>query len=134
MLTAAFAASAEQHQIVGHDLGHVLLLAGLFVVPGAGLQAAFDVDFAALFQILAGNFRQPLPEHHVVPLGTVLPVAVFAFEALVGGQGDLGDRCALRRELHFGILAKVSNQDDFVDAFHECGSFETLTIAELAGS
>jgi hypothetical protein len=53
----------------------------------SGPQAAFDVDLAALLQILAGDLGQPLPEHHVVPLGAVLPLAVFALEALVRGQG-----------------------------------------------
>src|SRR5258708_4825047 len=120
MLAAAFTARTKQHKIVCDDLGHVLFLAGRLIVPGAGLQAAFDVDLAALLQILAGNLRQPLPQHHIVPFGAVLPLAVFALETLVGGQGDLRDRRALRRELHFGILAKVSNQDDFIYAFHGC--------------
>src|SRR5208337_2571158 len=104
---------------MGHYLRHVLLLAGLLVVPGAGLQPAFDVDLAAFFQILPGDFRQSLPEHHIVPLGAVLPLAVFALEALIGRQGDLRDGRALRRELYFGILAEISNQDDFVYTFHK---------------
>src|SRR5580704_878874 len=78
IVTTTFAAAAEQHQIVGHDFGHIFLLPRRLVVPRAGLQAALDVHLTALFQILTGNFGQPLPEHHVVPLGAVLPLAVFA--------------------------------------------------------
>src|SRR5580658_1620070 len=78
--TAAFATSAEQNQIVGDDLSPVHLLAGFFVIPGAGAQATLDVALAALFQILANDFSQLLEGHDVVPLGAVLPVAVFVFE------------------------------------------------------
>ncbi len=89
VLAATFAASAKQYEIVGYDLGHIFFLTRRLVVPRARLQSAFDVDFATLFQVLAGNFREPLPEHHIVPLGAVLPLAIFALEALVGRQRDL---------------------------------------------
>ena len=83
--------------------------AGL-VVPRAGLQASLDVDLAALLQIFAGNLGQALPEHDVVPLGAVLPFAGLVFEALVGGDGQLGHGRALRRVFHFGIFAQISDQ------------------------
>src|ERR1700689_3453842 len=56
---AAFAraAAAQQHQVVDDDLGLVLFLAGLLVVPGIAVQATFDVDLAALLQVFAGNLR-----------------------------------------------------------------------------
>src|SRR5208282_140170 len=133
MFAAAFAASPEQDDVIADDVGHVFLLAGLLVVPGVGSNAAFDVYLAAFLEILSGDLRQPLPEHDVVPLGAILPLAVFVLVALVGGQGKLRHRLALRRVLNLGILAKVSNQDDFVYAFHQYGSFKTLTIAELGG-
>src|SRR5581483_9337951 len=86
---------------------------------------AFDVDLAALFQILSGDFRQPLPEHDVVPLGAVLPLSAFVFETFVGSDGKLGYRRALRRVFHFRVFAQIANQNDFIDAFscHEYGSF-----------
>jgi len=55
----AFAASAEQNQIIGNDLGLVHLLAGFFVVPGTGAQAALDVALAAFFRywpIISASF------------------------------------------------------------------------------
>src|SRR5277367_2948147 len=141
VIAAALASSAEQDQIVGHHFRHVFLLARGLVIPGTCLQPAFNVDFAAFFQVLAGDLRQPLPEHHVVPLRAVLPLAVFAFEALVGGQRDLRDRRPLRREFHFRILAKISNQNDFIYAFaghifgllRDAHTSKTLTIAESDG-
>src|SRR5882724_4424861 len=74
--TAAFAASAQQHDVIANNVGHVFLLTALFVVPRVGSDAAFNVDLAALLQILSSDFGEPLPQHDVVPLGAVLPLAV----------------------------------------------------------
>src|SRR4249920_62934 len=129
--SAAFGSSAKQNQIVGYDFRHVLLLIGLLVVPGARLQAALDVDLAAFLEILTRNFCKALPEHHVVPFGSVLPRAALVFEAFVGGHGDLRNRCALRCVLHFGVLAKIADKNDFVNAlWHECVLLRRVTIAE----
>src|SRR5207253_9356911 len=94
---AAFAASAEQEQVAGNNFCHVALLVGLLVVPGAGLQASFDIDFTAFLQVLAGNFCEPLPEHDVVPLSAIGPLAVFIFETLVGGKRELRHRREIGR-------------------------------------
>src|SRR5271154_3538392 len=59
--TATFAAPAKQNQIAADHFGHVFFLAAGLVIPGAGLEAAFDVDLATLFQIFAGDLGQPLP-------------------------------------------------------------------------
>src|SRR6266576_6600149 len=129
--TTAFTTSAQQDHCPSNDFRHVLFLVGLLVVPGAGLQAAFDVDLVALFQVLAGDFGEARPEHHVMPLGLLLPLSRFVFVGLVGGECDLCDRGALRRVLHFGILSEIADQDDFVNALgHECGLLRRVTIAE----
>jgi len=108
--TAAFAPSAEQDQIAGHNFGHIFLLSGLLVIPRAGLQAAFDENLAAFLQIFSRDLGEALPEHNVVPLGAVLPLAGFVFEALVGGDRQLGHGRALRRVFDFGILAQIADQ------------------------
>ena len=66
-----------------------------------------------------------LPQHDVVPLGAVLPLAALVLETFVGGQSDLRHRRAAGRGLDFGIFAKIADQNDFVDAFscHKCCSF-----------
>src|SRR5277367_5410539 len=69
--TSAFAAPSQQDQVTAHHFSHIFFLAAGLVVPGAGLQAAFDVNFPTLLQIFSRDFREPLPEHHVVPLGAV---------------------------------------------------------------
>src|SRR5580693_1989976 len=116
-VSTAFAASAEQDQVAGYHFGHVFLLAAGLIVPGTGLQAAFDVHLAALLEILARNLGQPLPEHYVVPLGTVLPFAALVFEALVGGDGQLGHGRALRRVLNFWIFPEITDQLNPVQTF-----------------
>ena len=80
------------------------------------LQLAFDVNRAALLQVFADDFGGALEGDQVVPLGLVLPVAFFVFDALGGGQREARDRHAAGGVLHFGILAQVAEQDDFVDA------------------
>src|ERR1035438_1965755 len=83
--SAAFAAgiaSSQQHQVVDDDLGLVFLLAGFLVVPGIAMQAAFDVNLATLLQVLGGDFGGTLEGHQVVPLGAILPVPVFVFDAI----------------------------------------------------
>src|ERR1019366_2587387 len=120
VLATAFAASAEQDDVIADDVGHVFFLTGLLVVPGVGSDAAFDINLAALLQILSGDLRQSLPKHDVVPFSAVLPVAVFVLVALIGRQGKFGHRLALRRVFVLGILAQVFGQNDFVYAFHDC--------------
>src|ERR1022692_3628329 len=87
LASAAFAtgiASSEQHQIVDDDLGLVFLLASLLVIPGIAMQTAFDVNLATLLQVLGGDFGGTLEGHQVVPLGAILPVPVFVFDAIRG--------------------------------------------------
>ncbi len=76
---AAFAAAAglaEQGEFVDEDLGLVFLLAGLLVVPGAGLDLAFDEELCALLDVVADDLGGALEGDEVVPLGLVGPVAL----------------------------------------------------------
>ncbi len=85
-LAAAAARLAEQRQLVDEDLGAVLLLAGLLVVPGAGLDLAFDEDLRAFLDVVAHDLGGALEGDEVVPLGLVGPVAVLALLAVGGGE------------------------------------------------
>src|ERR1035437_2744226 len=120
MATATMATSAaiRRSRIPDSTTMVVVTTSSTMATPRAGSVTTSAIS--GLLQILAGDLRQPFPEHDIVPLGAVLPVAVFVLVALVGGQGEFRHRLALRRVLDFGILAQVSNQNDFVYAFHEC--------------
>src|SRR6185436_391208 len=93
-LARTLAPATEKHQIVSHDFRHVFLLSALLIFLVAGLKFAINVNLATLFQILAGDLCQPLPQHYVVPFGAVLPLAVFVLETLVRSNRDFRYRCA----------------------------------------
>src|SRR3974390_3457222 len=113
---ASFTLSADHDEVVDDDLGAVLFLAGLLVVPGIVVDAAFDIDGAALLQVVAHDFGSAPERLDVVPLSTVLPVTVFVFGALGSGEREGGNGHATRGGLHFRILAQVAQQSHFVDA------------------
>ena len=111
------AASAEQNQVVGDDLGAVFFLAALLVFPGGSLQASFNIEFVAFLDVLAHNLGQALPGNNVVPFGAVLPFATLVFVAFVGGQAELGDCGAAGSEFDLGVLSKITDENDFIYAF-----------------
>src|SRR5262249_59401594 len=67
-------AAAEHLHALGDDLGRVALLAFL-VLPLARAQRPLDIDLRAFLQVLAGDLREAVEEHHTVPLGTLLLLA-----------------------------------------------------------
>jgi hypothetical protein len=114
-VAAAAAARAEHLEGVADDLGAVLLLARLAVVPGAGLEATLDVDLLALGEVLAGDLRLLAPDDDLVPLRLLLLLAVLVLPAAAGGQGEAGDRLPRGGRPHLRVAAEIADQDHFVD-------------------
>ena len=117
VVTAAAAgsvAAAEHFHFVGNDVvggAFDAVFAGVF----AALDAAFDINLAALFQILAGDFGQAAVHGDVVPLGALLALAALAVVPSFGsGDGEIAHRFAVGHVAHFGITAEIADQDDFV--------------------
>src|ERR1035441_9006466 len=81
------ALAAEQDQVFGVDLGHVMFHAVL--VPRARLYLAFDEKLMAFFDVLLGNLRQLRPGDYVVPLSLIDPFVGLVFVAFVGCQREL---------------------------------------------
>src|SRR5450830_1633605 len=79
---AAWAGTSAQHlHVFSDDVGRVFLDA-IFVGVFTRLQAAFDVDRRAFFQVLADDFRQAAEERNTMPFGQLFlltGVAVFRF-------------------------------------------------------
>ena len=99
----------------GNDVDGVLFDAGLVGVF-AVLQAAFNVNRAAFFNVLAGNFGQTVIESDAVPLGVFDRFARGAvFAAAGGGNADIGHGLARRQVTNFGVTATVADQNYFVD-------------------
>ena len=51
----AIATAADEDEVVDDDLGAVDLLAAVLIVPGAGGEAAFDVELVALLDVVADD-------------------------------------------------------------------------------
>src|SRR5580704_593093 len=64
---AATGAATEEGEFVDEDLGAVLFLAGFLVVPGAGLDLAFDEELGTLFDVVANDLGGAVEGDEVVP-------------------------------------------------------------------
>ena len=114
----AATAAVKHLDVVGDDFGGVALLAAL-VGPFAGLQAAFDVEFAAFACVLADDFGGAAVGDDAVPFGFFAFFAgVFVVPGLTGGDGDVGHRFAVGHVAHVRVVAQVADEYDFVDACH----------------
>src|SRR5699024_3382560 len=113
--TALAAAPGIQHlHFVGDDFRAVPVLADL-ALPFARLQAAFDVDLAALTQILAGNFAQATEHDNAMPFGAFLHFAgLFVPPAIRRGDANIRDRRATSGVTRFRIGAEIANKYDFI--------------------
>src|ERR1700682_1910098 len=111
--TAALAAAEHLHA-VGDDFGGVAILPFL-VLPLSRLQASLDVDLAAFFQILAGDFGLPPEKDDAVPLGLFLLLAGLVFPRVRSGEANIGDGIAAGRIPGLRIAAEVADQNHLVD-------------------
>src|SRR5690606_9920551 len=129
----ALAATAEHLHLVGDDLGDVALLA---VLAGELVVAdrAFDVDLAALAQVLAGDLAELAEQLDAVPFGALLGVAVTVLAHAGGGQAERGHGHAALGVLHVGVIAQVAHQDDLVHASGHCFRvLEEIGLRRTAG-
>src|SRR5206468_7542996 len=120
--TATAVAAVEQHQFTAealkHDLGGIAVVTRL-VGPFAGLDLAFEIDLRALAQIILGHPAEVLVEdHHLVPFGAFLPLAVLALPALRGGDAHVDDLAAVVERTRFRVRAQITDQDHLVHASH----------------
>ena len=75
-------------------------LTRLFVIPGVELEAAFDENRAALFQILTRDFGGAAPESHIDEGDFFALLAVIERVLPIHGDAEIGDRAAFRRVTH----------------------------------
>src|SRR5512139_336700 len=115
---AARAALVEQHELAAealqHDLGRIAVLA-VIVLPLAGLDLALEIDLRSLAQILLGDAAEILVEdHHAVPFGPLLAVAVAVLPALRGGDAEVDHLAAAVERARLGVLPEIADQYDLV--------------------
>src|SRR5580704_5408759 len=99
--------AAEQGELVDQDLSLVFLFAAGLVVPGAGLDLAFDEELRALLDVVADDLGGALKADQIVPFGLIGPVALGVFLAVGGCEREAGDRHAAGGRTDFGIFADV---------------------------
>src|SRR5262249_21597081 len=106
----------------GDDLGGVPRLTVL-VLPGAILEAAFDVELIALLAVLLDDIRQPgptapvvVPRDDAMPFGLLLLVPALARPLPAGSKTEVGDAPPVGGAADFRILSQVADQDDLVEA------------------
>ncbi len=110
-------AAAEQLHAVADHFGRIFLDAFL-VGPLARLQAALDIDGAALFQVFAGDLGLAPEQHHRVPFRFLLLFAGLVLPGVGGGDAQVGHGVAARRVARLRIAAEVADQDHLVDRGH----------------
>src|SRR5271155_3134220 len=84
LTSRTFGFGAKELHALGNYLGAITARSAIAVFVVAGMQTALDIDLPPLLQITAAAFGELAVDHDVVPLDPLLPVAVFAGEALVG--------------------------------------------------
>ncbi len=89
----------------------------VLVVPGAGLDLAFDEELGAFFDVVADDLGGALEADDIVPLGLVGPVALRVLLPVGGGEGEAGDGHAAGGGTNLGVFADVAEEENFVDAF-----------------
>src|SRR5882672_12253433 len=100
------AAAAEHLHVLRDDLGGVTLLP-LLILPLPGLDATFDVDLAALGEVLAADLGELAEADHAVPLGGFLLRSALVRPALGGGHAQVRDRLPALGESHLRVRAEV---------------------------
>src|SRR5579875_1870894 len=104
---------AKHLHIASDDLIGSPLVAAL-ILPLAASNAAFNVNLLPLGQILTTDFSKLVPGDNVVPLRSALLFASAIFINLIRGQRKFRHWRSVRSVFNFRILAKSSNQNDFV--------------------
>src|SRR5690606_41640552 len=104
---ATAAGTAVEHlHVAGAGLGGVAVLAVL-PLPFAGAQAPFHIDLGALFQVLLGDLRQAVEEHHPVPLGALLGLpGVLVVPGFAVRDADAGDGATARHVASIAMQAQ----------------------------
>ena len=104
----------QELDLVGINERHVLLAAGLLVIPRFGPLPAFEEDPAAFVEVFGHDLGAFAKRLDVEPLGVFLRLAGTVLPTFVAGDGEGGDGCATRGVLHFRVSAQISDQQSLL--------------------
>src|SRR6202035_4977919 len=100
-------------EISSHNFKTGALLTFL-VLPLARLNAPFDENQRALLKILLRDFRLLAPHNDLVPLRSLLALAITIFVSFVGGHGKIGDGLSAPRVARLRIAAQPPHKNDLI--------------------
>jgi hypothetical protein len=111
-------------------------LAGLLIVPGIELEAAFNKDWPALLKILVGDFCQAGPQHHVHVGNLFATFPFLSIQHAINGKANIGNSRAFGCVPDFRVSGKISNEKDAVQICHKPAIFlyDEVRAPVLAGS
>ena len=87
-------------------------------LPTTGTEPPLHIQKFALGEILFRNIGQRTPARNVVPLRVLLAVALLVFIAFRSGQRETDFLHTAFKNANFGILAHISNENNFVNSRH----------------
>ena len=118
MSALATTAIGQELEAFADDFEFAAFLAGFLVVPGIHLQTAFDVNAAALAEVLLGEFRLTTPEGDVDEGGLFLFLSLVVVPNPVDGEGDVRHCRAFGGVAQFRIPGEIPDKHDFVEIGH----------------
>src|SRR5665213_2308788 len=127
-------AAVQELHVVGIDLGLVALGPRVLVVPRAGLEAALDVDHAALLEVLAAELGElavaGVPHHDVVVVGVLAALAAGILAVAIGGDGQVADGGSAGCEAQLRVAGEAADEHHAVErAGHQVSSSSAMRTA-----
>src|SRR5450755_3014022 len=127
-------AAVKELHVVGVDLGLVALGPRVLVVPRAGLEAALDVDHAALLEVLAAELGElavaGVPHHDVVVVGVLAALAAGILAVAIGGDGQVAHGGSAGCEAQLRVAGEAADEHHAVErAGHQVSSSSAMRTA-----
>src|SRR5215472_10596581 len=110
--------TSEQLHVLGDHTQACSLLSGLLVVPRVHLEAPFDENRSALFQVLAANLCCSAPEGDIDKRDFLALFAAVSRVSPIHRDAEITDGAAFGRVTHFRITGDISKQENFVEIRH----------------
>jgi hypothetical protein len=107
-------ATIQHNHVFGDDFGGVALKTVL-TLPVSGLQATFNIDLRAFFEVASADVGEVFPGDDIMEFNFFLLLAAGVFPDHIGGDAEAGDLHARTGLSNFGILGEVTNDHGFVE-------------------
>ena len=117
-MTTAVTATKKLHIFADHFGGPTVV--AVLISPLAGAQAAFNVDRAPLFELVAGDFCCTTEKHNAVPFRFLGELTVTVLLATGGGETEGTNCCtAIGCVADVRICAQIAEKNNLVDGSHD---------------